>query len=301
MSNELNFVFFGTPDVASETLQILKENGYTPSLIITSPDKPQGRKMIVTPPPVKVWAIENNIPYIQPEKITQEEVWNVLRTLGSRDGDGQRKFSAENFSGEQNIPDLFLVVAYGKILGEDILNMPKLGSVNIHYSLLPKYRGASPVESAILNGETETGISIQKMKFKMDSGPIIAQEKVSILSDEKASELRTRLIQIGGELLVKTLPDFMDGKTEEVEQNESEATFSKKIKKEDGLIDLSGDATANYNKFRAYANWPRTFFFKDDKRIIITDAVLENGIFVIKKILPEGKKEIKWEEFNISK
>jgi len=297
MSNESNFVFFGTPDVASETLRILKENGYMPSLIVTSPDKPQGRKMVITPPPVKVWAMENSVPYVQ----DQEEVWNVLRTLGSRDGDGQRKFSAENFSGEQNIPDLFLVVAYGKILGEDILNMPRFGSLNIHYSLLPKYRGASPVESAILNGEIETGISIQKMKFKMDSGPIIAQEKVSILPDEKASELRTRLIKIGGELLVKTLPDFLDGKTKEVEQDESKATFSRKIKKEDGLIDLNGDAVKNYNKFRAYATWPRTFFFQNGKRIIITDATLEDNQFVIKKILPEGKKEIKWEEFNISK
>ena len=275
MNDKSNFVFFGTPDVASETLQILKENDYSPSLIITSPDKPQGRKMIITPPPVKVWAIANNIPFIQPEKLDAKEIQG-------------------NF-------DFFLVVAYGKILGEDILNMPKLGSLNIHYSLLPKYRGASPVESVILNGETETGISIQKMKFKMDSGPIIAQEKVNILGDEKASELRSRLIKIGGELLVKTLHDFVKGNIKEIEQNESEATFCKKIKKEDGLIDLNDDAVKNYNKFRAYATWPRTFFFQNGKRIIITDATLEDNQFVIKKILPEGKKEIKWEEFNISK
>ena len=292
MSEKLDFAFFGTPDVASETLEILKKNGYVPSLIITATDKPQGRKMVITPPPVKVWAIENNVPFIQPEKINQEEVWSVLRTLGSRDGDGQRKFSAENFSGEQNIPDLFLVVAYGKILSEDILNMPKLGSLNVHYSLLPKYRGASPVESAILNGETETGITIQKMKFKMDAGPIIAQEKIDILPNEKASELRNRLIKIGGELLVKILPDFTDGKVQEIEQNENEATFCKKISKEDGLIDLDGDATKNYNKFRAYATWPRTFFFKDGKRIIITKAKLENGNFIIEKIIPEGGKEM---------
>jgi methionyl-tRNA formyltransferase len=296
MNKTLNFIFWGTPDVASETLEILKKNGYMPSLIITSPDKPQGRKMLLTPPPVKLWAMENNVPYLQPEKLMKEELWDVLRTLGRSDGDGQRKFSAENFRGEQNIPELFLVVAYGKIIPENIINLPKFGSINVHYSLLPKYRGASPVESAILNGDTETGITIQKMEYKMDTGPIIAQEKVEIEPDEKAPDLRKRLIKIGGELLVKTLKTpsasghspFAGGE----KQDESQATYCKKIKKEDGLIDLNDNGVKNYNKFRAYATWPRTFFFKDGKRIIITDAVLENNQFVIKKIIPEGGKEI---------
>ena len=271
--NNLKFTFFGTPDVASKTLEILKENGYIPSLIITAPDKPQGRKMIITPPPVKVWAVENHIPYIQPEHIREINI-------------------------ERNITDLFLVVAYGKILPENLINSPKLGSINIHYSLLPKYRGASPVESAILNGDNETGISIQKMQFKMDSGPIVAQEKVPVLPNEKAGELRERLIKIGGELLVKTLPDFVDGKISEIPQNENEATFCKKIKKEDGLIDLNDNGIKKYNKFRAYTTWPRTFFFKDNKRIIITDAKLKDNQFTIKKVLPEGRTEITWEEFN---
>ncbi|MFA6300740.1 MAG: methionyl-tRNA formyltransferase [Candidatus Paceibacterota bacterium] len=305
MKKTLNFVFWGTPDVASGTLNILKENGYVPSFIITAPDKPQGRKMIITPPPVKAWAIENNIPYAQPEKLETKEIRDVLRTLGRSDGDGQRKFSTENFRGEQNIPDFFLVVAYGKIIPEDILNAPTLGSINVHYSLLPKYRGASPVESAILNGDTETGVTIQKMKYKMDSGPIIAEERISILPDEKAPELRTRLMKTGGGLLVKILPDFINKKTTETPQNEEEATFCKKIKKEDGLIDLSDNAEKNYNKFRAHAHWPRTFFFKNGKRIIITDATLENDSldsplkkhFVIKKVLPEGKKEITYGDF----
>ena len=297
--NKLNFVFWGTPEVASETLEILKENGYLPSLIVTSPDRPQGRKMLIAPPPAKIWAIENNIPYIQPESLNQKEIWNVLRTLGRSDGDGQRKFSAENFSGEQNVPDFFLVVAYGKIIPEDILNMPKLGSINVHYSLLPKYRGASPVESAILNGDTKTGVTIQKMEYKMDSGPIIATEETEIAPDEKAPDLRQRLTEIGGKLLLKTLPEFINGKTLEIKQDENEATFCRKIKKEDGLIDLNDEAIKNYNKFRAYAHWPRTFFFKDGKRVIITNAVLENGKFVIKKVLPEGKKEISWEDFNL--
>ena len=273
--NNLNFIFWGTPDVASETLEILKQSGYIPSLIVTSPDKPQGRKMLITPPPVKVWAEKNNIPYFQPEKINEETIY---------------KLSAISY-------ELSIVVAYGKIMPEEIINIPKLGSINIHYSLLPKYRGASPVESAILNGETETGVTIQKMAYKLDSGPIIAEEKLIILPSEKTSELRSRLIKVGGDLLVKTLPDIIDGKIKEIPQDEILATFCKKIKKEDGLIDLNGDPIKNYDKFRAYASWPRTFFFKDGKRIIITDAVLENNQFVIKKVLPEGKREIKYEDF----
>ncbi len=306
-NNDLKFAFFGTPDVARNTLDILKVNGYMPSLIITSPDKPQGRKMILTPPSVKTWAIENNILYLQPEKLNQKEVQNVLRTLGRSDGDGQRKFSVENFRDEQNILDFFLVVAYGKILPEELINMPKLGSVNIHYSLLPKYRGASPVESAILNGDTETGVTIQKMAFKMDSGPILAQEKIEILPAEKTEELRDRMIKIGAKLLVKILQtpsaDGHSPLTGGEKQNEEEATLCKKIKKEDGLINLKDNGEKNYNKFRAYAHWPRTFFFVEGQRVIITDAILEDDPsdkaqgkkFVIKKVLPEGKKEVNFD------
>jgi len=292
--SKFNFIFFGTPEVASETLEILKQNGFLPSLIVTSPDKPQGRKMLITPPPVKIWAEKNNIPYTQPETLGKLEI--VLRTSAQADEPSKAIRQQANTRGEQNNYqfDLFVIVAYGKILPESILNMPKFGSINIHYSLLPKYRGASPVESAILNGETETGVTIQKMESKMDSGPIIAQEKVEISPDEKTPDLRQRLIKIGGELLVKILPDFMNGKTKEIKQNENEATFCHKIKKEDGLIDLNDDPIKNYNKFRAYTEWPRTFFFKDGKRIIITDAVLEDKQFIIKKVIPEGKKEIEY-------
>ncbi|MEI6580701.1 MAG: methionyl-tRNA formyltransferase [bacterium] len=297
MSKNLNFVFWGTPDVAHDTLEVLKENGYIPSLIVTAPDRPQGRKMIIAPPPVKVWAIENNIPYIQPDSL-KEGTDIVFRNIGRRDGAGHSKSLVEDLRVEKNniCPDLSIVVAYGKIMPEELLNLPKLGSINIHYSLLPKYRGASPVESAILNGDEETGISIQKMEYKMDSGPIIAQEKVKILLDEKASELRARLIKIGGELLVKILPEFIEGKIDSISQDESQATHCKKIKKEDGFIDFNNDPIKNYNKFRAYATWPRTFFFKNSKRIIITDAKLENGKFKILKIIPEGGKEIEYKD-----
>lgn len=270
MHTETKFIFWGTPEVASDTLEILKENGYLPSLIVTAQDKPKGRKMIITPPPVKVWATKNNIPYIQPGKLE-----NI-------------KLPEADFS---------LVVAYGKIIPGNILKETRLGSFNVHYSLLPKYRGASPVESAILNGDTKTGVTIQKMRFELDSGPIVAKEEIEIRPDEKTPELRKQLTKIGAELLVRSLPEIIEGKIKEFEQNENEATFCKKIKKEDGELNLSDNAIKNYNKFRAYFSWPRTFYFQSGKRIIITDAALEGGQFVIKKVLPEGKKEINYKDF----
>ncbi|MFA5936258.1 MAG: methionyl-tRNA formyltransferase [Candidatus Paceibacterota bacterium] len=282
-NQKLNFIFWGTPDVASETLDILKENGYLPSLIITAPDAQKGRGLHMEASPVAIFAEKNNIPCLKPERLN-DEFFKKLKPNCL----------------EPNC--LFITVAYGKIIPENIINLPKFGSINIHYSLLPKYRGASPVESAILNGDTETGVSIQKMEYKMDIGPILATEKVEIGENEKAPELRKRLIKIGGELLVKILPDFIDGKINLIPQNENEATYCKKIKKEDGEINLNDDAIKNYNKFRAYAYWPRTFFFKNNKRIIITDVVLENNPFdkaqdkqfIIKKVIPEGGKEIEY-------
>ena len=177
--------------------------------------------------------------------------------------------------------------------------MPKYGTLNIHYSLLPKYRGASPVQSAILNNEQETGVTIQKMVKELDAGPIIGSERLEIGSEIKTPELLKKLVVVGANLLVKILPDYVEGKIQPKEQT-GEPSVCAKIKKEDGLIaeeDLRKSASDPrlsvmlYNKFRAFYEWPRTYFFKDDKRFIITDAELENGKFVIKKILPEGRKE----------
>src|SRR3989344_8698616 len=270
--NKINFVFFGTPQIAVDTLEILKSHSFLPSLVVTAPDKPAGRKMIMTPPPVKTWAEKNNILFLQPEKLDE----NFKKLLST------------------NYFLLSIVVAYGKIFPEWLINTPKLGTLNIHYSLLPKYRGASPVQSAILNGDKITGVTIQQMQNKLDAGPIIAQEEVVIDPNEKTPELLKKLTEIGGELLVKTLPDYLAGKTMPRKRSENQATLCKKIRKEDGLIDLNGNSINNYNKFRAFFEWPRSYFFRDKKRIIITDAKLENGILVIKKILPEGKKEISW-------
>jgi methionyl-tRNA formyltransferase len=279
-----NFIFWGTPEVAAETLEILKSAGYMPALIITAPDRPQGRKLVITPPPVKVWAEENNVPYMQPEEISDEFM---------------SRLNLDNYN-------LSIVVAYGKILPEKLIQMPPLGFINIHYSLLPRWRGASPVEAAILAGDTETGVTIQQMAFKMDAGPVLAIEKTPIDPDEKAEKLKARLTKLGGELLANTLPNIFDKTTIPTEQDESQATYCTKIKKEEGLVDPKNDDPVElYNKFRAYAKWPRIFYFEPNgKRVIITDAALEparsassttnaggDGKFVIKKIIPEGKKE----------
>ncbi len=272
----LNFAFFGTPEVAVETLEILKQGGYVPSLIVTSPDQPKGRKMTITPPPAKVWAEENGVPCLQPEKLGAEFA---------------EKLAVPTLVGAASSFDLFIIVAYGKILPENIIQKPRLGSINIHYSLLPKYRGASPVEAAILNDDKETGVTIQQMEYKLDSGAILAQKKIQIGAEETAPELRRRLIKIGGDLLVKTLPAIVQKEIKPIPQDETEATFCKKMEKADGLINLAGNPKENYNKFRAYAEWPRVFFFENGRRIIITKASLENGKFLIKRIIPEGGKE----------
>lgn len=276
MNNRIKFVFFGTPKVAMDTLETLKSQEFLPSLIVTASDMPVGRKQIITPPPVKLWATENNIKVLQPEKL-----------------DSEFQLEIKNYN-----LDISIVVAYGKIFPETLINIPKLGTLNIHYSLLPKYRGASPVQAAILNGEIETGVTIQKMVKTLDAGPIVMQEKVAIEANEKTPELLEKLTKVGGEMLVNLFKSISQGVALTYnEQTDIDATFCPKINKEDGLIDLNGDPIKNYNKFRAFYEWPRIYFIKDNKRVIVTDAEFIEGNFVIKKVIPEGKKEMNYSDF----
>lgn len=276
---KLNFAFWGTPDVASKTLEILKNNGYLPSVIITSIDKQAGRGMHLTPSAVSVWAEKNNIPCLKPEKITESFIDEISKL---------------------NL-DLSIVVAYGKILPESLIKLPKLGTINIHYSLLPKYRGASPLQSTLLNGDTKTGVSIQQMAYKLDSGPIIASKEIDIDLNETKENLKNKLIDLGVNLLSEIIPNIIDKNIQPKIQEESDATFCTKIKKEDGELDLSKNGFENYNKYRAFDGWPGTYFFinKNDKkiRIKIKEAVYENDTFIIKRVTPEGKKEISYEDF----
>lgn len=275
-SQNLNFIFFGTPDVASETLDILKEKGYIPKLIVTSPDKPAGRGLEMHEAPVSLWAKENNIECLKPEKITPEFI---------------NEIKPENY-------ELSIVVAYGKILPEEIINKPKLGTINIHYSLLPLYRGASPLEAALLNGDKETGVSIQQMEYKLDSGGILREEELTIDINDSKDKIRKALIELGANILCEILPQIQNQEIIPKSQDENLATFCKKIKKEDGEINPEGSAQENWNKYRAFYGWPGIFFFeeKDGKktRIKITEATYENSLFIIKKVIREGKKETIW-------
>ncbi len=273
------FVFFGTPQLAVTVLGELKSAGLLPSLIVTAPDRPQGRHLTLTPPPVKVWAEQNSIPFIQPEKITDEIV--------------------EKLSVEQ--AKLFVVVAYGKILKQKVLDIPPLGTINVHPSLLPLYRGPAPIEGPILNGDSETGVSIMYLDAEVDHGPVLTQEKIPLQGTETTSELENTLAHLGGKLLAQTITDLVEGKVIPTEQDHIRTTFTKKITKADGHIDLSADPIQNERKIRAFDAWPGTYFFTKhldrDFRIIIKKAHLENGELIIDRVIPEGKKEMNYADF----
>lgn len=273
------FAYFGTPYVARDTLAILVERGFTPSVVVTPPDVARGRGMELQPCETKEWALANGIPVFTPEKLGKEERETIL-------GYGC---------------EYAIVVAYGYILPKSLIDAFPLGVLNIHYSLLPKYRGASPVEGALLAGETVTGVSIQRMVFELDAGDVLATKGVSIEPDETTRELRPRLVTVGAELLAEILPAFEGGALAGEPQDHAQATFSGKISKEDGEISLEGDARKNWNKYRAYAESPGTYFFaeRDGKkvRVKIRSARFGNGAFVPERVVPEGKKEMGYEDF----
>ncbi|MBP9821579.1 MAG: methionyl-tRNA formyltransferase [Candidatus Pacebacteria bacterium] len=268
-------IFFGTPDVAVTTLSALCDAGYVPVVVVTAPDRRQGRGMRLTASPVKEYALEKGIPILQPEKLDDEFILSL----------------------KPYALDLAIVIAYGKILSEPLINLPRLGTINIHYSLLPRWRGASPIESAILAGDTETGIAIQQMVYELDAGPILQQSTTEIDRNETAPELRTRLGDMGAELLVEIMPELLAGTKVAVPQS-GESTHAKKIQKSHGFLDIKqDDDKIMYNKYRAYAEWPRTFFNQHGKRYIITAAHFEKRKFMIDRVIPEGESERKWINF----
>ncbi len=269
------FIFFGTPKVASETLATLIARGFTPALVVSSPDAPVGRGLTLTPSPVKTFALSNNIPVLTPEKLDEKAIAEIIATKA----------------------DYAVVVAYGKIFPQTLIGAFPLGVLNVHYSLLPKYRGATPLEAALLVGEAETGVTIQKMAFALDAGDIIAQSATPIGVAETAKELRPRLIALGAELLAETIPLFQRGEITPVSQpTVSPTPHTRKLKKEDGLLSLDTPAIENWNKYRAYADSIGTYFYSPsadgEKRIKITSASFKNGEFIIERVIPEGKREM---------
>jgi len=275
---QISSVFFGTDEFSVVVLEELQKAGFTPACIITAPDKARGRGMKLTPSPVKVWAQKNSIEFLQPESLNPSFVHNL----------------------KIKPYDVFVVASYGKILPKDVLEIPKYGTLNVHPSLLPLYRGPSPIQSQILDDVEMAGVTIMRMDEKIDHGPIIAQEVLQFpISNFQFPKLRDELAKLGGKLLARTIPSWIDDNIDAQEQDHHAATYTKQIKKEDGLVDVEkDDSEVLHRKFRAYDPWPGIYFFKNGKRIKITDAELKSGTkFIIKKIIPEGKKEMSYYDF----
>jgi methionyl-tRNA formyltransferase len=278
-NKDIKIAFFGTSEFSLIVLKELKKNGIVPELIVTTPDKPQGRKMIMTPTPTKVWAEENGIECVVPEKLKDESFLNKIKDF-----------------------NLNIVASYGKIIPKVVIDMPKYKMLNIHPSLLPKYRGPSPLQEQILNDEKDVGVSIMLIDEQVDHGAIVAQKKV-IINEWPIGffALQETLAKEGSQLLSEILPDWIKGKVKATAQNDNEATFTKKVGKQDGFLDLSEDSYKNYLKILAYEEWPKTYFEADKHgqkiRVIIKKSAWKDNALEIQSVVPEGKKEMDYKSF----
>ncbi len=298
---KISYVFFGSSRFSVIALDEMERAGLLPEIIVTTPDKPQGRKMIMTPNPVKEWALARKISVYDTAKLDAEFVGALNKGIANT----------------LSQAPLFVVASYGKIIPQTVLDIPKYGTLNIHPSLLPKYRGASPLQSAMLDDTKDTGVSIMVIDVEMDHGPIIVQENVHIDEWPTYEEFEERMAKTGAKLLVKVLPEWVSGKILATSQNHIDATFTKKIKKEDGLIDYSvikslataslADQYLAYRKIQAFHEWPQAYFQLDHNskiiRVKITEAqwskATEDGQVRLKieKVIPEGSKEISFSDF----
>ena len=234
----MRLIFMGTPDFAATSLEALLKSDDSVVGVVTQPDRPKGREQILTPSPVKLLAQRQQIPLLQPLKMKDPE---FLQTLA-----GWK-------------PDLIAVVAFGRILPPAILSLPPLGCINVHGSLLPKYRGAGPIQWAIINGETETGITTMLMDEGMDTGAMLLQEAIPITPNDTAGTLTPRLAELGGRLLVETIARLKAGTLAPQSQDASQVTFAPLLKKEDGAIDWALPATALANRVRGLSPWPGAY------------------------------------------
>jgi methionyl-tRNA formyltransferase len=229
----------GTAELACPTLELLvADEAYRISGVVTQPDKPKGRDLKLQPTPVKKVALERNLPVFQPERARAPEFVGTLREL---------------------TPDLIVVVAYGQILPQTILDVPRFGCLNVHTSLLPKYRGAAPIQWAILNGDAETGVTIMKMDAGLDTGPALSLARMPIADTDNAQTLHDRLARLGADLLARTIPDYVHGRITPQPQPTEGATYARKIAREDGRIDWSKPAREIWNQIRAFMPWPGAF------------------------------------------
>lgn len=282
--NEIKIAYFGGEPMGVPVLEELKASGIVPELIVANPDRPVGRKQIMTPPPVKSWAEAQGVDVFQPETINKEPT-----ELG--------RLTTEDW-------DLFVVVAYNKILPRWLIELPKHQTLNVHPSLLPLLRGASPIRSTILNDMREQcGISIIVLDEKMDHGPIVAQQKMEISESTwpvSGLELDEALARLGGSILADVIPQWVLGALEATEQDHDQATFCGKIDKKDAELDLDPhnpphgeEAHQTFLKIQAYTGWPGTYFMYEGKRFKITAAHLDqDSKLAIDTIIPEGKNEV---------
>ncbi len=247
----MKIVFMGTPDYSVETLKLLIEKGHDVVGVFAQPDKPVGRKRILTPPAVKVYAESMGIKVYQPDSMRDGKALEILKELN---------------------PDIIVVVAYGKILPKEILNLPKFGCINGHASLLPKYRGASPIQWCIVCGETKTGVTVMQMDEGMDTGDILSQKEVEIGENETAEQLFERLSVVSAELTAETLNDIEMGNVNPVKQVEKDATYAPILKKEMALLDFNRTSEQLFNAVRGYYSWPCAYFFLNGRRVKVIES-----------------------------
>lgn len=242
----MNIVFMGTPDFSVPCLQALLDAGYPVTGVFTQPDKPKGRGYQLAPPPVKEFALTRNLPVFQPKTMRDAETLEQLKGCN---------------------PDLIVVVAYGKLLPKDVLELPRLGCINVHASLLPKYRGAGPVQWAIINGEEETGVTTMYMAEALDTGDMLESAALKIGENETADELMERLSHLGAELLISTVKKAEEGTLKPVPQDEALSTYVSMLDKEMARLDFNKPAREVHNLIRGLSSWPCAYTFYQGKRL----------------------------------
>lgn len=247
----MKLVFMGTPDFAVPCLEELINAGHEIIGVFTQPDKPVGRKRVMTPPPVKVCAEKNGITVYQPDSVRTEEALSLMKELN---------------------PDCVVVVAYGKIIPSEMLKLPKFGFVNVHGSLLPKYRGAAPIQWSIIDGETKTGVTTMQMDDGIDTGDMLEVSETEIGENETAGELFDRLAEMGGKLIVSTLSKLEKGELTPIPQDHEKSNYAKIISKEMALIDFNMSAENVFNLIRGFNPWPIAYTIIGDKRLKVFAA-----------------------------
>lgn len=247
----MNIIFMGTPDFAVGALEAVLKAGHNIQLVVTQPDKAQGRSKELKPPAVKAYAMEHNLPVFQPERIKREEAVAVLK---------------------QYETDLYVVAAFGQILSREILDLPKFGCINIHASLLPKYRGAAPIQWAVIDGEEKTGVTIQQMNEGVDTGDILLQKEYYLAKDETGASLFDRLCDLGAQAVVEAIEQIEAGTVVPRKQNEEESSHAKMLTKAMGEIDFTKDAAVIERLIRGLNSWPSAYTYYKGKTMKIWSA-----------------------------